>query len=552
MTTDYSLNLIRRTAAATCLLALAIHAAGIRRQPVQVDEFEHVHAAWLVSQRQTPYVSYFEHHTPLFYYLGAPFLSGGNPDFDTILNLRFLALGFSVAMTAVGWLWLRRQSRVHGLLAICLLASNSTLASLGHTIFLDTFSAPLLVSSAFLIAGGERKPRWMLGSGVCFGLAVLFNVKASMAMFAPMLLMSSRVWVARSDPARRRAWFLDTAAYLAGGLVSIVFVMALLGQEGSVGMWRYVVEANLGWKARQSGVPTLLGIVWRELFEWFVALALVAYRLGTLSKRGFALQDRDVPWLFLGSMLAGVFLLPVVWMEYFGVLVPFVALTGAMALGDWFSLWHGEASRAAGFANSRFGRYSVHVLALFGFLAMFPYRAFFRSDPFAYVQTALMLVLCRALWRMARRECHAVMALPVALCLTLAAVVPIVRVGTILHRSDNSEQRAHVEYVLANTRPDEPVFDGYTGYGVFRPHAYFFWMIHQEVQAMLPERDKGERLVAALEAKRPKLAIADDWVGTLPRVVHDYLAEHYEATPFAVVKRRKAGVDAAGLVAGGR
>src|SRR5262249_17869013 len=42
------------------------------RSPLAVDELEHVHAAWLVSKGQTPYVDFFEHHPPLFYFTLAP------------------------------------------------------------------------------------------------------------------------------------------------------------------------------------------------------------------------------------------------------------------------------------------------------------------------------------------------------------------------------------------------------------------------------------------------------------------------------------------------
>ncbi|MBQ2885442.1 MAG: glycosyltransferase family 39 protein [Alphaproteobacteria bacterium] len=37
-----------------------------------VDEFEHLHAAWLVSIGEIPYVDFFEHHNPLLWYLFAP------------------------------------------------------------------------------------------------------------------------------------------------------------------------------------------------------------------------------------------------------------------------------------------------------------------------------------------------------------------------------------------------------------------------------------------------------------------------------------------------
>ena len=56
---------------------------------------------------------------------------------------------------------------------------------------------------------------------------------------------------------------------------------------------------------------------------------------------------------------------------------------------------------------------------------------------------------------------------------------------------------------------------------------------------MLPERDKGEQLIAALERRQPAIAIADHWVADLPASVQEYLAAHYGETPFPVVKKRK-------------
>jgi len=36
------------------------------------DEFEHLHASWLVASGHLPYRDFFEHHTPGLYYLLAP------------------------------------------------------------------------------------------------------------------------------------------------------------------------------------------------------------------------------------------------------------------------------------------------------------------------------------------------------------------------------------------------------------------------------------------------------------------------------------------------
>ena len=40
-----------------------------------VDEFEHLHASWLVSEGFIPYRDFFEHHHPLLWYISAPIVS---------------------------------------------------------------------------------------------------------------------------------------------------------------------------------------------------------------------------------------------------------------------------------------------------------------------------------------------------------------------------------------------------------------------------------------------------------------------------------------------
>ncbi len=533
---ESTFRLVQRVVLVVCGVALILHLVALRREAVQLDEFEHLHSAWLVSNGQTPFTDFFQHHTPLFYYLGSSVLSWFSPSFDTILNMRLLPLGFTVGLAACGWLWLGGFGRIHGLLAVCLVATSTTLLSMGHTVFLDTFSAPFLVLSAMLMAGGRHRPSWMLGAGISFGLAVLFNLKASMAVFAPMVLMASRGWEARSEAGLLRAWAKDIAAYLAGGLISIVFVVALLGKDGTIGMWQYTVALNLGWKARHSGVPWLLGMFWRDAFVSFSAMALILARIWTLPKRRFVLEERDVPWLFLASLIGGMFVLPVVWSEYFAIVAPFMALTGALALGDWFSAW----DRPRSFADSWWGLCSRYALWFFALLALFPYRAIFRADPLAYTQSVIILALFGILSVAVSRARQRKPWMPLAIGLALITIVPLVRVGTTLHRLANHDQRERVEYLMANTGPGDAVFDGYTGYGVFRPHAYYFWFLHEEVQAMLAESDKGARLIKALETTRPAIAITDSWVATLPPAVQTYLANHYDGTtPFAALKKRK-------------
>lgn len=529
-----------------CVAALLVQVLALVREPIQLDEFEHLHSAWLVSQGQTPYVDFFQHHTPLFYYLAARFMPPQRADFNTILWMRVLMLALWAGAIAAAGLWLRQYGRWHGLLAVGLLAASPTMLSAGHTVFLDTACLPALMLSAWLLAEGEGRPGRMLASGLFFGIAVLTNLKASMAMFAPIALLASRGWNVRASWKSVREWLGDIGAYLAGGVVSIVLLTFILGADGSLGLWRFCVELNMGWRARVSGWPTLSSLLRRDLFVTLLVGGLVLIRVASLPRRGFRLEGRDAPWLFFASLLAGAFILPVVWFEYFATLMPFLTLSGALVLGDWSARWAGEREAGAAPALSRWADPDrrLWLLAVLGgvmLFAVFPVQLVLRGDRMSLVVSAMQVIGSAALmWWVRRSWREHTGALPAALCLALATVVPIARVGTLVWNEDNSEQRRRLEFVLAHTAPNEAVFDGYTGYGVFRPHAYFYWMIHQEVQAMLDTPTKGERLVEALKRRTPQLVIDDQWLATLPAPVREYVAVNYEPTPFPVIKQRKA------------
>ncbi len=55
------------------IAALAIQAYLVFYRYMDADEFEHLHASWLVVKGLVPYLDFFEHHTPLLWYCLAPF-----------------------------------------------------------------------------------------------------------------------------------------------------------------------------------------------------------------------------------------------------------------------------------------------------------------------------------------------------------------------------------------------------------------------------------------------------------------------------------------------
>jgi hypothetical protein len=63
---------------------------------------------------------------------------------------------------------------------------------------------------------------------------------------------------------------------------------------------------------------------------------------------------------------------------------------------------------------------------------------------------------------------------------------------------------------MSSTAPDAVVLDGWSGYGVFRPHAWYYWMLHPGVRAMLPA-SAGATLtdLVGTDAIHPDLIVLD-------------------------------------------
>jgi hypothetical protein len=52
------------------------------------------------------------------------------------------------------------------------------------------------------------------------------------------------------------------------------------------------------------------------------------------------------------------------------------------------------------------------------------------------------------------------------------------------------DQLARLRLVLGLTSPRDTVFDGFTGAGAFRPHAYYWFFLHDEIRALLGDAER--------------------------------------------------------------
>ncbi len=90
-----------------------------------VDEFEHLHAAWLVSIGKVPYADFFEHHNPLLWYLSAPIVNAFYDDVIIFYVMR--GVSFLCSVLTVWYIYriaLFFESRTGAWLAVALTLCN--------------------------------------------------------------------------------------------------------------------------------------------------------------------------------------------------------------------------------------------------------------------------------------------------------------------------------------------------------------------------------------------------------------------------------------------
>ena len=71
------------------------------------------------------------------------------------------------------------------------------------------------------------------------------------------------------------------------------------------------------------------------------------------------------------------------------------------------------------------------------------------------------------------------------------------------------------------------MFDGYTGLGVFRPHAYRYWFLHDEMILMLSVKERPEGILEARRSPNVRITIRDEYNRDIDPQVEHYLDEHF-------------------------
>jgi hypothetical protein len=377
-------------------------------------------------------------------------------------------------------------------------------------------------------------------SGAAFAMSVLIGIKAVMAAFALIAYFVARAFSEWKTSSQRKIWFKHVLLFILGGLVPCLLIALLLGRLGLREFWMDVFVLNSRWKSHHFPYDSLRLLAVSDPLVYVVAMVGGIVQFWSLWNRGFQIEDRDIPTLFLASLCLGIFLVPVVWEEYFLLLVPFAIIVAGLTLTGWARKYLFSDGRVVLFDSHSNQAVTFLLVALLAVTVWFSLPPIFYATRPAISRSLLTIVLCGVLFLVLRYKRNASVSLQAAILMAIISVFPLKEQAYFLVRGHTNQwQRQHINYVLENTKATDVVFDGYSGFGVFRQHAFKYWLLHDETQAMLSAYEKGPIIVEALERQRPPIIIVDRFTLMLPQEIQTYIGTHYEATLFPEIRKRK-------------
>jgi dolichyl-phosphate-mannose--protein O-mannosyl transferase len=451
------------------------------------DEFEHLQFTWMLSQGRTPYRDFFEHHTPIFHLLTAPYFdmirdAGPGVMLVAPFGLRMLCTLFT-ALTAFVVFAMTRRAAGSGTatMAVALFLSCSFVLEKGIEIRPDSLAALLLAVCAYAIARGlcdapttEERLSWALVAGLATGGTLMASQKG---VFAVIGLLAA-AWVLGLRRHGRRVALSFLGVTLLGLLAAVLPVLWLFARRGALGdffqhnvvlvvLWpREFAAEGWRWLALVLAKDTLfVGLA-------LLGVALLARRLGRRPQTGLG----TIVVLTVVASAIGFVVLPIAQRQYLFMTAPFAAMAAAVAAG-----WLAERWSRAG-RQWLVAALPALVVAYFGF--------------------------------------HAALALG--------------------HPDRSTIDK--LDHVLHHTMPSDTVLTGWSPGVAFRRPAFFYGFPHQEVRTFIPP-EMVAGLVTDLRSGRahPALIDFDADLQALSPALNEAVRALYEPTGVATLWRRRPG-----------
>lgn len=461
--------------AAVCLLVvlgvqiLRLRFLSVRR--FDPDEFQHLHIAWCIARGQLPYRDFFDHHLPLFHLLLAPFFAFFRVDesFRDASAFLFLARRVSWLLSGVSIALTFLVGRAWrgtavGLMAIGLLATTRTFVDKGTEVRPDVLALALLLGSVFFLLREAASSSPPQSLPGPDHLALSGLLFGAGLVTSPKLIFAAPVFLVPILLGPAGRRSRSLLVFSAVVAVPVASVLVYLAPGGDLGP--FLLYA-VEWNAR-----------WRTHFSPWGSLVRVA---------------QQSPLLCLAGLI-GFLVCAAQWL-----------LTGERRRSDLVLLLAASCVSAGLFLNP--------VPFPSSFLPLFPFLAVFAGS--AWVGLASKLRGDR------------VGPVVLAAALALVSVQPLLLLQSI-DKYKNTQQLEDLRWVMENTQPSDRVLDSWTGAGVFRLHAWFFFCLPEDVLAMIGPNERHQLLRDLRSGSiRPRLIVSEDALRSVSPRLGAFVERHY-------------------------
>lgn len=516
------------------------------------DELEHLHTAWLSFEGYLIYRDFFQNHTPLLYFFLAPLFKF----FDVARNvddafalmfiarrLMWLLAGSILALTYyLGRYW--RDWRI-GLAGSVLLAHTIMFLEKTLEIRPDVISVTCWMGSLVLLVRGvqadmadARRTRWSFAfSGFLLGMAIMATQKA---LFAGMGLAVTMSWYLL-DPRSHGSFktrLTNVLLQVTGVSVPILSVVGYFAVRGGLEEFIYFNWIlNVGWKIHFSPARYLQQLFAQNRF--FVGLSIIGVLSITLkmfSRSAFRRGDYVVALNGIG-LFAGLFIISVPHRQYYLMFLPLMALYAATAMVDMIEFlaerWKQSMLRNdLGLVILNVILWAIVATVIAWGLPVNPRAPMRLRFTFLIGTLGIAVAVIHVLYGLRTTA--------LAILLIVASIYPLKQLHGAFYSLSNEAQIRNIRSVLENTSPREKVMDGQEGVGVFRPHAYFYWLLDPNIRVILSVEEK-QKLLAALHRGEiaPKLINFDHALQDLSPEITKFFEENYESVYVGRIRVRK-------------
>ena len=443
------------------------------------DEFQHSHAAWCVFKGMVPYRDFFEHHTPWYYYTLSPFFRGFNVEgsYESARHFLIFARGLSLVLTVVSvvlvvFVGQLLANRTVGLVAGLMLVGQPVFFQKTIEIRPDILALPFYLGGLWFLLRGLERTTTAAKSLRAFlfgglGLGAAIMCTQKMLFVLPGTLAAMGLWFLLGGRARDGAGpRTRVARTLAFGLGGAIPIMCTWALFALQHAGGLFIANNFLVNAKWNYVVHEQLLLFLETTWTVLLLALLAATVAVY--RWIRSEERRYGEILLLCTLAGLIA---------GILIVPVA-------------------------HRQYYLMALPILCLFA-------------------AKGLGVLLDFAKERARSR-------------LLVLALVPLSVLPALgLHdafSSRNDQQLARLRQVIETTSATDVVMDGWEGTGVFRPHAFHHYFLHDEALAMIP-RVQVDALLDNLESGRlrPKLIALDDQLVALGSRFLKFIKVNYES-----------------------